>query len=158
MPVKWWFVILTFMVLIFGFFLGMFLGGEKRPGPGPKTGSNDGGGLNLSNPEYEGVITKVADGFTIDIDDRRVRLVLLEPVGIDDPKFLEAIRFTSTMCPVGSKARFKVDEGNPVDDLGRTLGVVHCGDRNLNAELVKEGFARIDEELLSSSEFDPDEW
>jgi endonuclease YncB( thermonuclease family) len=108
--------------------------------------------------EYKGKVTWIIDGDTLEINGKRIRLALVDTPERNEAGYEEATQFTASLCPVGSTAYFDVDDGQPTDKYGRTVAVVYCGGKNLNAELWKNGYARIDERFLSVSEFDPSSW
>lgn len=88
----------------------------------------------------------------------RIRLALVYTPERNEPGYVEAMRFTASLCSVGSIAYLDIDDGQPTDKYGRTVAAVYCGGHNLNAGLWKNGYARIDERFLSVSEFDPYSW
>jgi micrococcal nuclease len=106
-----------------------------------------------SQYEYQGKVTRIIDGDTIEVDGVRVRLV-----GVDTPErgeagYREAAEFTRSLCPVGSIATLDVDDEKPRDRYGRTLAVVYCGGVNVNRELLRQGYAVV--LFIPPSEFDP---
>lgn len=84
-----------------------------------------------------GKVTSVIDGDTLKISETVIRLE-----GIDAPERKQ---------PFGGEARRWLDRSvclktvrvvvTGKDRYGRTLGIVHVGDRNMNEELVQMGFA-----------------
>lgn len=108
--------------------------------------------------EYQGKITRIIDGDTLEVNNRRIRLALVDAPERNEPSYQEATRFTATLCSVGSTAYLDIDDRQPTDKYRRTVAVVYCSGKNLNAELWKNGYARIDERFLSVSEFDPYSW
>ncbi len=113
-------------------------------------------GITQDNYEYVGTVTRIIDGDTIEVDGIRVRLV-----GIDTPErgelgFNEATEFTASLCPVGSTAALDIDDLKPKDKYGRTLAVVYCNGVNVNAELLRQGYAEV--LYIPPSEFDPYSW
>lgn len=109
----------------------------------------------------------VVDGDTIRLEGgEKVRLV-----GVDTPELLssdpdekqralEAKQFTENFCQAGENVGLDVDDLRPRDDYGRTLAIVYVEVDNfwvnLNAELLRRGYARI--MFISPSEFNPHEW
>jgi micrococcal nuclease len=112
----------------------------------------------ISPSSYQGEVTRIIDGDTLEVDGVKIRLALVDAPESREPGFQEALQFTAIVCPVGSIAYVDIDDGQPRDKYGRTVAVVYCGGKNLNAELWKNGYVRMDEGLLSVSEFDPYSW
>ncbi len=108
--------------------------------------------------EDSGIVTKIIDGDTLDVDDKRIRLALVDTPEHGEQGYMEATQFTESLCPLRSTAYIDIDDGQPVDKYGRTVAVVYCGGNNLNAELVKNGHAEIYKRFISVSEFDPYSW
>jgi micrococcal nuclease len=90
-------------------------------------------------------VTWIIDGDTIEVNNRRIRLALVDTPERNEPGYEKATEFTAALCPVGSTAYLDMDDGQPTDKYGRTVAVVYCGGKNLNAGLWKNGYARIDE-------------
>lgn len=108
--------------------------------------------------ESQGKVTRIIDGDTIEVDGVRIRLALVDTPERDETGYEEATRFTASLCSVGATAYLDIDDGQPTDKYGRTVAVVYCGGKNLNAVLWKNGYARINERFLLISEFDPSSW
>lgn len=51
-----------------------------------------------------GIITRIVDGYTLDIEGTRVRLALVNSPESGKPGYDDASQFTATLCPVGSIA------------------------------------------------------
>lgn len=119
----------------------------------------------LSFIERTAVVKKVIDGDTIELNDgERVRLVGINAPELyhDSPEAgaLEAKEFLENLCPPGSTIGLNVDDMKPHDYYGRTLAVVYAfveGEWiNVNAELLRRGFAKI--LYIPPSEFNPWKW
>ena len=95
------------------------------------------------------VIKKVHDGDTVNlVDGRKLRLI-----GINTPELardgrpaetyaIEAKKYLQTFS--GQTRRWRVRWGKQLQDkYGRWLGHVFIGDRNLNAELIRQGLASV---------------
>lgn len=108
--------------------------------------------------EYQGKVTRIIDGDTLEVDNEVIRLALVDAPERSEPGYLKATRFAASLCPIGSTAYLDIDDGQPVDKYGRIVAVVYCGGKNLNLELWKNGHATIDERFLSVSEFNPYSW
>jgi micrococcal nuclease len=109
-----------------------------------------------SSYEYQGTVTRIIDGDTIQVDDIRVRLVGIDTPERGEPGFSEATEFTASLCPVGSSAALDIDDLEPKDRYGRTLAVVYCGGVNINQELLRNRYAEI--MYIPPSQFDPYSW
>lgn len=107
---------------------------------------------------FTGEVTNIVDGDTIDIGDIRIRLSLTNTPELDEGGYKAAKDFTSDLCPVGSRALVDQDDIQLVDVYGRMLAKVTCGDNNLNAELIYNGYAGILTEYCAESEFSIEDW
>ena len=108
--------------------------------------------------DYDGQITRVIDGDTLIIDQRRIRLSLVNSPERGEPGYQEAKDFASTVCPVGSNAEFIEDSWQPTDKYGRSLGLVYCNDMFLNELLLTNGHANISTYFCDKSEFGSERW
>lgn len=104
-----------------------------------------------------GIVKMVIDGDTLEIDGMRVRLALVNTPERGQAGYVEAKEFTSRVCKVGSYALVDQDDKQPYDSYGRVIAKVVCGDVNLNAALLENGYATILKRYCSKSEFS-DEW
>ncbi len=106
--------------------------------------------------ESTGICTYVVDGDTIDVQGvGRIRFV-----GVNTPErgqsgYQEAKDFVVSQC-LGKTIGLDIDNAKHYDKYGRTLAVVYVGDTNLNAELLKKGYAEV--MYIPPSEFDPYAW
>ncbi len=107
---------------------------------------------------YSDTVKEIIDGDTLDVGDRRIRLALVNSPELNQVGYNEAKQFTATLCPVGSQALVDEDDGQTEGSYGRTVAVVYCGDKNLNAELLTAGHAVILQEFCSVSEFASESW
>ena len=107
---------------------------------------------------YQGTITKIIDGDTLEVDNITIRLALIDSPEYYQEGLKEAKEFTSSICPIGSTAMIDVDKGQITDNYNRIIAVVYCNNRNLNAELIINGHATIDEEFCNVSEFKNEDW
>jgi micrococcal nuclease len=107
---------------------------------------------------FSGTVTRVVDGDTIDVNDVRVRLALVNTPEKGEPGYSEAGEFTAGMCPVGSTALVDEDDLQTGGSYGRMVAKVFCGGRNLNADLLEAGHATILARYCSGSEFAGEEW
>lgn len=107
---------------------------------------------------YTGNVERIVDGDTLDIGGKRIRLALVNSPEAGEAGYNEAKTFTASLCPVGSQATVDEDDGQTGGSYGRTIAVVYCGGKNLNAELLDSGHAVILTEFCSVSEFALEDW
>ncbi len=92
-----------------------------------------------------GTVQAVVDGDTVDLaDGTRVRLLLVNTPettgGKNECYGQEAAAFTRGLVE-GRSVQLRYDEAACKDRFGRTLAYVTAGDTELNAALVKQGYA-----------------
>lgn len=107
---------------------------------------------------FEGTVTRIVDGDTLYVDDIKIRLALVDTPEEGEEGYEEASQFAESLCPVGSQAMVDQDDWQLYDRYGRMLAVVHCGEKNLNKELLDEGHAFILTRYCDESEFGNQEW
>jgi len=113
---------------------------------------------------FTGIVTKVVDGDTLDINNVRVRLVLVDAPERDTREGPGATAHLRELCPEGSTARLQQDRFQPEDQYGRTLGAVWCGDRQtsadqpVNAAMIRSRHARLYGRFCRESEFGSAPW
>ena len=120
-----------------------------------QTGSNDCSG---SAGCYTDYVTRIVDGDTIHTATLKIRLSLTNAPETYQDGFAEATEFTEKLCPVGSKILVDQDDLQRVDQYGRVLAKVFCGDKVLNSELLYNGHANILTQYCSKSEFSGESW
>lgn len=106
---------------------------------------------------FKGIVTKVVDGDTLDVNKVRVRLALVNTPEKGEPGYNEASEFTSKICQVGSEAIVDVDDGQPIA-TDRLIARVICGGVVLNEALLESGHAVIDTRFCDVSEFASEAW
>jgi endonuclease YncB( thermonuclease family) len=108
----------------------------------------------------EGVATRIVDGDTLYVRANstiyKVDLALIEAPSRSEEMFVESTAFTRDLC-LGSTVL--VDQ----DDMLLTsnsdlIGVVYCSSSNLNEELLDNGYAELETEQCSTSEFADEPW
>jgi endonuclease YncB( thermonuclease family) len=120
--------------------------------------SNDVNQNKSSDIELEGIVTKVVDGDTLDINGTRIRLALVDTPERGQPGFDQAKEFVESIC-LGKKGELDVDSGQRRGDrYGREVGVVYCDGVNANEKLMTSKLARILVEFCDISEFSNDNW
>jgi hypothetical protein len=65
---------------------------------------------NTSEVELAGIVTKVIDGDTLDINGTRIRLALVDTPERGQPGFYQAKKFVESLC-LGKKGELDVDSG-----------------------------------------------
>jgi len=103
-------------------------------------------------------ITRIVDGDTIHTATLKIRLSLTNTPETYQEGFNEATEFTKKLCPVGSEILVDQDDLQKVDQYGRVLAKVFCGDKVLNSELLYNGHANILTQYCSTSEFSGEAW
>ena len=107
--------------------------------------------------EISGPVTDVVDGDTLDINDIRIRLSLVNTPEVGEAGFVPAKEFVEGLC-LDKNGQVDIDDGQRQGSFGREIGVVYCDGINLNSELMKEGYALISEEFCEVSEFSAEPW
>jgi len=116
------------------------------------------GSTNQTVPKYEasGYCPYVVDGDTIDVNGvGRIRFVGVNTPERGQPGYQEAKDFVKSMC-LGKTVYLDIDNAKHYDKYGRVLAVVYVDNINLNAELLKRGYAEI--MYIPPSEFNPYSW
>jgi endonuclease YncB( thermonuclease family) len=110
------------------------------------------------NIELEGKVTYVVDGDTLDINDIRIRLSLVDTPERGQEGYQEAKDFVKDLC-LKKEAQVDIDDGQRRGDrYGREIGIVYCDGINLNAELINNNLASIYMEYCDISEFSNEKW
>jgi micrococcal nuclease len=106
--------------------------------------------------EASGFCPYVVDGDTIDVNGvGRIRLV-----GVNTPErgqqgYQEAKNFVKKLC-LYKTVYLDIDDAKHYDKYGRVLAVVYADNINVNAELLKRGYAEV--MYIPPSEFNPYSW
>ncbi len=107
---------------------------------------------------YVGRVTRIVDGDTIHVDDKPVRLSLVDTPEKGKEGFDKATTHTKNTCPVGSIILVDIDDMQPRDRFGRQIAKITCGDVNLNESLLESKNAVIHASYCMKSEFIHDDW
>ena len=108
--------------------------------------------------ELVGIVTKVVDGDTLDINGIRIRLALVDTPEINQPGYDRAKQFLESLC-LGKKGELDVDSGQRRGDRhGREIGVVYCDGINTNEKLMSNNLARILVQFCDITEFANENW
>ena len=120
--------------------------------------SNDENQNKSSDIELKGIVTKVVDGDTLDINGTRIRLALVDTPERGQAGFDQAKEFVESIC-LGKIGELDVDSGQRRGDrYGREVGVVYCNGVNTNEKLMAGKLARILVEFCDISEFSNENW
>lgn len=98
-----------------------------------------------------GIVTRIVDGDTIDIDYERYRLALVSAPDRGEAGFHEATDFVKGLCPVGSTAYYMIDTGQPVDIYGRHIAEVWCDDISIQEALLQSGHGTFTERYCDTT-------
>jgi len=109
---------------------------------------------------WSGYVKNVVDGDTVDVSFniygiQRVRLVGIDAPEIGEEGYEEAKEFVNETC-MWEEVKLDVDDEKQFDPYYRILALVYVNDTNLNAELLKGGYAEV--MYIPPSEFDSREW
>jgi endonuclease YncB( thermonuclease family) len=105
-----------------------------------------------------GIVTRVVDGDTIDVNGTRVRLSLVDTPEIGEHGYEKATAFTRSICPEGSHAVVDEDDGQRSGSFGRMVGKVYCVGGMINQNLLDSQNAVVLAEFCATSEFGREEW
>ncbi len=134
--------------------------GPEEDGP-PRAGGSK-GWADAPVAEVSGVVVKVVDGDTFDVEGLgRVRLADVDSPEMDTPAGKAAKFFTETML-LSETVQLDIDDRSGKDRYGRWVAVVYVEDPetgssvNFNCMLVDFGHAEVKD--FQDNEFDPGGW
>ncbi|MGH9952527.1 MAG: thermonuclease family protein, partial [Nitrososphaeraceae archaeon] len=109
---------------------------------------------------FRGTVTEVVDGDTLDVNNVRVRLAMVNTPEIGDEGYDEATDTTESECSVGSEALVDEDDGQKGGSFGRLIGVVYCdgNSSSLNEILLETNTGVLYEDFCGVSEFANEDW
>ena len=116
---------------------------------------------------FKGKVTGIVDGDTLDINNIRVRLTLVNTPERGEDGYTEAKEFVKSVCSIGTNVLVDEDDGQKEGSYDRLIGLVYCvGDDNssnnkgalLNEVLLQRGYAVVFEEFCAKSEFSKASW
>jgi len=105
-----------------------------------------------------GMVTKVIDGDTIEVDGQSIRFALVDTPEYGEKGYTQARNYIETICPVGSGALVDEDDLQTEGSHGRIIGVIYCNNLNLNEQVLSVGHAEILTSFCSKSEFAGEQW
>ncbi len=108
----------------------------------------------------EGVATRIVDGDTLYVRANstvyKVDLALIEAPSRTEEMFVESTAFTRDLC-LGSTVLVDQDD-MLLTSNSDVIGVAYCSSSNLNEELLDNGYAELETEQCSTSEFADEPW
>jgi endonuclease YncB( thermonuclease family) len=109
---------------------------------------------------FRGIVTEIVDGDTIDVNNVRIRLSMVNTPERGEVGYNDATDFTESICPVGGNALVDEDDGQKEGSYDRLIGVVYCNSNtaSVNQLLLEEGKAIVYEDFCNVSEFANDKW
>ena len=109
---------------------------------------------------FSGIVTKVIDGDTLDVEDQRIRLSLINTPERNQYGYFESKNLVESLCGVGTKVIVDQDDGQTAGSYDRLVGVVYCGDSkiSLNEILLESKNAKILKKICYKSEFSNTMW
>ena len=109
---------------------------------------------------FEGTVTEVVDGDTLDVNNVRIRLALVNTPEVNELGYSEAKQFVESICGVGAHAKVDEDDGQKGGSFGRMIGLVYCGNNpvSLNEALLNSNQANLLQKFCSVSEFASNGW
>jgi hypothetical protein len=136
---------------------------------GGGNGNGDGGSSSSSECKgqadcFRGTVTEIVDGDTLDINNVRVRLALVNTPERGENGYTEAIDFVHSVCGVGTTALVDEDDGQKEGSFDRVIGLVYCGNDNINNKkslnelLLERSNAVIYQDFCGISEFSSSSW
>ena len=97
----------------------------------------------------------MVDGDTLDIDNVRIRLTLVNTPETYQDGYIKAKQFVETNCEVGTRAMVDEDDGQKSGSYDRMIGLVFCENLipSLNKAVLTSGNAEILPQYYDVSEF-----
>ena len=109
---------------------------------------------------FSGTVTEVVDGDTLDVNNVRIRLALIDAPEKNETGYSEARHFVESLCNVGTQATVDEDDRQKGGSFGRMIALVYCGNKSIsiNEAILGSGFATIYQEFCNISEFATSSW
>ena len=96
------------------------------------------GNVKVSTDCFQGKVTEVVDGDTLDVNNVRIRLALVNTPEVYETGYFDARDFTMNNCGVGTKALVDEDDGQKGGSFGRMIALVYCGNNTSSLTNVIE--------------------
>ena len=87
---------------------------------------------------FQGKVTEVVDGDTLDVNNVRIRLALVNTPEVYEKGYFDARDFTMNNCGVGTNALVDEDDGQKGGSFGRMIALVYCGNNTSSINEVIE--------------------
>ena len=109
---------------------------------------------------FDGNITELVDGDTLDVNNIRIRLALIDAPEANETGYSEARDFIGSSCDVGTQATVDEDDRQKGGSFGRMIAQVYCGNEptSINEAILNSGYAEIYQEFCDVSEFATNAW
>ena len=107
---------------------------------------------------FGGIITKVVDGNSLEIDNKRIRLALIDTPERGETGYGVATDFLKSMCPVGSTAFYSIDKGQSAGQYGMINAELFCGGVSVNQNILEKNYKFIDTISCDFSDFASSVW
>jgi endonuclease YncB( thermonuclease family) len=139
-------------------------GGDTGGGDGDGDGSTSASECQGQADCFRGTVTEIVDGDTLDVNNVRVRLALVNTPERGENGYTEAIDFVQSVCSVGTTALVDEDDGQKEGSFDRVIGLVYCGGDNINNKkslnelLLELSNAVIYQDFCGISEFSLASW
>lgn len=109
-----------------------------------------------------GAITKIIDGDTLDVNNIRIRLSMINTPEFGERGYNDAKNLLFSVCGIGSKVVVDLDDGQKEGSYDRKIGLVYCENNGntilLNKLLLDTGSAKFLYHLCKKSEFANTDW
>ena len=109
---------------------------------------------------FEGTVTKVVDGDTLDLYNVRIHLAVVNTPETNQDGYLQAKQFVESNCGIGTRAMVDEDDGQKAGSYDRMIGLVFCErlDPSLNKAILTSGNAEVLTLFCGVSEFSTKDW
>jgi endonuclease YncB( thermonuclease family) len=109
---------------------------------------------------FRGTVTEIVDGDTLDVNNVRIRLSMVNTPEAGEEGYDEATDTTESECPIGSEALVDEDDGQRGGSFGRLIGVVYFNgsSSSLNELLLATEKAVLYGDFCGVSEFANEYW